>query len=188
MSILNEIKQIIKEQQKDVLLSKPSLLKEDGTSSMRPPSSPTRPPKTKVITPSAKDKMQRSPTVANPNFSDTEDTVVSGPDRLNDIRPGFNLYHGVMTEVFTQIQSMSDLGEGNAGEIVKKVTQWALLQIGQDEDTQRVFQSSNNNSQMTPQMMSAIVQKAMLIILNHVAKQAQARAADLDAFDVADAE
>jgi hypothetical protein len=194
MTLIKEIKKIIQEERKQRtgLLAIP--LNEQGTVSMRqkrqPDEEPTQAAPPPVMTKSGHDTAV-DPTVVEPNAGETDidadaqDTNRdTPPERIRDLRPGFNLYHGVMTQVFTQLQSMGDETQG--GEIVKRVTQWALQQLGHDEDTQRVFQSSSQP--VSPQVMSAIVQKAMLIILNHVSKEAEREAIENDVFDMADHE
>jgi hypothetical protein len=195
MTLIKEIKKIIQEERKQRtgLLAIP--LNEE-TVSMRPKKQPVPDnDQTQVVPPPVMTKSGHDtavdPTIVEPNAGETDidgdaqDTQRDGPaDRVRDLRPGFNLYHGVMTQVFTQLQSMGDETQG--GEIVKRVTQWALQQLGHDEDTQRVFQSSSQP--VSPQVMSAIVQKAMLIILNHVSKEAEREAIENDVFDMADHE
>jgi len=97
------------------------------------------------------------------------------------LKQGFNIYHGIMGQVFTEIHSMA---EGGGGDVVKKMTQWALQHLGHDQETQDVF--ATNNQPLQPQQMAQIVQKAMLIVLNYVAKEAEKQSEEKHIFAVAD--
>lgn len=179
MTLLDDIKKIIKEEK-----NKNGILLEAGTRIL---TKNERPPEHSIPAHS-KATVIKDKTMVDPDGYETErepDTQVDSdkPSRQlskKDIRPGFNLYHGVMTQAFTELQSMTEDG---AGEIVRKVTQWALMKSGESLD---VFQGENK-SDISPQLMATIIQKSMLVILNHVASEASKEATEAESFSVADA-
>ncbi len=156
----DEIKKIIQE---EVSKRKTSILLEE-------------PGQTKVERPASK-------TVQTPSIGSQEPTKVSAPPQISkepeqkqqkDLRPGFNLYHGILTQAFTEAQSMS----GETASLIQKLSKVALEQLG-DEETDSVFQSNR------PKEITSIVQKAFLVALNHVAKVAEAESIDKDVYRVA---
>ena len=65
---------------------------------------------------------------------------------------------------------------GETGEIVKKLTKFGLQQL--DKNNPDVFQQDSQATAAMSQTLSAIIQKAVLITLNHVAKVADAESAE----------
>src|SRR3990167_2668708 len=135
--LIDTLKTLITEEKKNksFLLKVP--LNEAGTKNMRQPVTKvdvppqmTRSGHDTKVDPTTVDSVDDNPDVDSVDYP-------SGEPDTRDLRPGFNLYHGTVQQTFTQIQSMQDDSEG--GQIVRKVTQWALQQMGHDEDTQRVF-------------------------------------------------
>jgi len=180
MDIIKEIRSIIKENKK----KPPMFLVEVGTM----PTDDTqlgrkRPASLQQANPNPpEDDDPLSGVQASPISQSQQSSMTEKPPQTNqNLKAGFNLYHGIVSQIFTQIQSMSDLGEG--GQVVKKVTQWALEHLGHDEDTQNVF--ATNHQPIQPQQMAAIVQKSMLIALNLIAKEAEKIAEEKHIYSVA---
>lgn len=200
MNILKEIKSIIKEEQKrkTILLEeptrpgRPSVFDDDDGEEQEVTKNGRAPvPTTKHDAETVIGKQNAKTAANNPGTKTAPNKTPNGTQVLpdtqpkptveKDFRPGFNLYHGVASQAFSELQSMSEDG---AGDIARKVTQWALQKVGSNEDTEAVFQSNGGNNQqpIAPQDMLAIVQKAMLIILNHVSKEADGQVRDKGSF------
>ena len=160
-NILDEIKNAIQEQRKRTMLL-------EG-----PDTTPGEP--TKIVR--QQPRVNRDP----PNPQQVQQNVPPQQTQQKDIRGGFNLYHGLVVNLFSQAQSMTAEG----GDMVKKLTAYAMQEIGQDEQTAGVFQSSQT---IEPKIMATIVQKAVLVALNQVAKTAAEKANDLEAFGKSQAE
>lgn len=171
------IKQIIKEEKTSkngILLEAP-----EGTRNMR--KKPVDRDKSTVIDPNLYKTGSGSETNSDDDsdvFTNTppEDSPQSASNR--DFRPGFNLYHGVVVEVFSQLHQQ----EGPTNDIIRKVTEWALQQLN-NGDTAGVFQGSSG---VSPQQLAMVIQKSMQVIVNHIAKEAEREAIENDIFNVAD--
>lgn len=133
-----------------------------------------------VLNKNARDPALRSGGKFGGRGGDTQVDTKPTFDKEADLRPGFNLYHGVVSEVFTQLHQPDGTP---VGEVVKKVTQWALMRL-KNGDSEGVFQGA---PQVSPQEVAAIVQKSMQIIVHEIAQEATKAVDEKYGFEGADA-
>lgn len=171
MDVLKEIKKIIKEEKTKILLEAP-----EGIRSERPGrvnKGPVSPDDEEDILGGNDLKAGNPSSQPEPSPEDMARAKASIHQQTGleqkGIKRGFTLYHGIVSQTFTEVHAMQ--GENAGSEVIKKVTQWALDHIQENDETGGVFAS--NNTTVTPQQIAEIVQKSMIVILNLIGQEAE---------------
>ena len=168
-ALINEIRQMIREARSGL-----NLREVESTSVIRKTTPPVR---------STKQQQQATdPTrIRSSSTSDIEQTgnFSHNPSQSKppkDFQPGFNLYHGIVITAFSDAKNM----QGDTGEVVKWLTQYTLQEMASEKEaTGDVFETNQ------PRMIAAIMQKAVMVVLEHISKIADAKSSDMEIFKMA---